>query len=126
MRNLLTLNDYRLMNQAVLDRYGNWGDGYCGVFIVPSPVPGRQLKVVASSGDGWDHVSVSICGSLHTPTWGEMDVIKRVFFDDDTVVMQLHVPTEENISYHPGTLHLWAPLEAEIPRPPAWMVGPTA
>ena len=25
---------------------------------------------------------------------------------------------------HPHCLHLWRPLDAEIPRPPGWMVGP--
>ena len=48
----------------------------------------------------------------------------RLFFRDEEPAMQLHVPTTEHINCHPYCLHLWRPLEAEIPMPPDWMVGP--
>jgi hypothetical protein len=55
-----------------------------------------------------------------------MEWIKRMFFKPDEVCMQLHVAESEHISYHAHCLHIWRPLEAEIPLPPDWMVGPKA
>ena len=98
-----------------------------GAFIVPvSTVRGAfrrraNLRVIASADGGWDHVSVS--HSDHTPTWEEMDYIKRLFFGDDETVMQLHVPRSDWINNFPYCLHLWRPHDKEIPRPPAEFVG---
>ena len=80
------------------------------------------MRVLATVGDGWDHVSVS--RKTRCPNWPEMESVKRLFFFDRETVMQLHVPVAEHISYHDFCLHLWRPLESEIPRPPGWMVGP--
>ena|SRR5215203_3202745 len=80
---------------------------------------GASLLVVASSGMGWDHVSVSL--KHRTPNWGEMEHVKRLFFLDSEVAMQLHVPPDDHISFHPYCLHLWRPQHQTIPRPPAIM-----
>lgn len=80
------------------------------------------LKVIASDGYGWDHVSVSCEGRC--PTWGEMELIKRLFFKEDETAMQLHVPPQDHVNCHPYCLHLWRPQDAEIPRPPSELVGP--
>lgn len=98
------------------------GDHTCGAFKVPSPIDQQPLRVIASAGLGWDHVSVS--RAKRCPNWPEMDFVRRMFFDDDETVMQLHVPPSENISIHDFCLHLWRPQYDEIPRPPAFMVGP--
>ncbi len=82
------------------------------------------LNVIASTGGGWDHVSVSVAGSPRVPDWSEMEAVKRAFFRPGETAMQLHVPPVEHIDCHPGVLHLWRPQGAEIPRPPGWMVGP--
>jgi len=82
---------------------------------------GKLLGVVASNGDGWDHVSVST--KDRCPTWDEMDYVKRCFFNDYETAMQLHVPASDHISYHPYCLHMWRPHDVEIPRPPNELVG---
>lgn len=81
-----------------------------------------DLRVIASSGEGWDHVSVSLPGRC--PNWPEMEYVKRLFFKDSEAAMQLHVPPDDHINCHPNCLHLWRPLKGEIPRPPAILVGP--
>ena len=85
------------------------------------PFCGEMLLVVASNGMGWDHVSVSL--AQRTPTWAEMEAVKRMFFLDHETAMQLHVPPTDHISCHPNCLHLWRPQKKAIPRPPGWMVG---
>jgi hypothetical protein len=92
---------------------------------------GENLRCIVSSGKSglkemgkkwaWDHISVSLINRC--PTWEEMSFIKDIFFTGDETVMQLHVPTNEHINFHPHTLHLWRPLILKIPRPPSDAVG---
>jgi hypothetical protein len=119
MRDLNLLNAHRMSAKAI---FGDDGDSTCGVFVFPSPIDGQSLRVIASSDDDWDHVSVS--RASRCPNWPEMEFIKRKFFKDDETCMQLHVPPSEHINCHPNCLHLWRPQRAEIPRPPASMIGP--
>ena len=81
----------------------------------------RGLTIVASWGEGWDHVSVS--RPDRCPTWEEMERVKRAFFRPDEVAFQLHVPVSDHISVYPFCLHIWRPHAADIPLPPKWMVG---
>lgn len=122
MRNLRLLDAYRLTGRPVLKFWGWAGDDTCGMFAIPSPIDGGRLMIVASSGEGWDHVSVSRANRC--PNWPEMSHIKRLFFRDDEAAMQIHVPVKDHINCHPYCLHLWRPQAAVIPLPPAEMVGP--
>jgi hypothetical protein len=120
MKNLLQLDHYRVYSDKVMEHYGSFGDAYTGVFAVPYQRqigdPDVVLRCVASSGGGWDHVSVST--PHRTPTWAEMEFIKRQFFMKHEVVMQLHVSESDHISIHDYCLHLWRPHDKEIPLPP--------
>jgi hypothetical protein len=80
-----------------------------GLFAVPCM--GRRLKVLAGDGAGWDHVSVSLPD--RPPTWEEMVAMKRLFFKDDEVVMQLHPAEKDYVNCHPNCLHLWRPQTEE-------------
>jgi hypothetical protein len=99
--------------------------GNNGAFEVPfngsRGVP-SCLRVIASDGEGWDHVSVSL--SNRTPTWEEMCFIKDIFFRDDEAVIQFHPPKSEYVNFHPFCLHLWRKQDAEFPLPPSVLVGP--
>lgn len=92
-----------------------------GVFRIPHPPTAVDLLVIASSDDGWEHVSVSL--PKRTTNWREMDFICRQFWNDDETVMQLHPPRAEWVNNHPYCLHLWRPIDEAIPRPPMLMVG---
>jgi hypothetical protein len=118
MRDLNTLNRYRVTDPKHLPPHADgWpGDGTCGAFIIPSPIDGRILRIIASNGEGWDHVSVSL--EKRVPNWREMSVIHRMFFRDDEVAMQLHVPLTDHINAHPNVLHLWRSHDQPIPLPP--------
>jgi len=93
-----------------------------GAFLLAHPRTGVDLRVIASDGGGWDHVSVSLPNRC--PNWVEMEATRRAFFDDDETVIQIHPPLTDYVNCHPHTLHLWRPQNAEIPRPPAVFVGP--
>ena len=123
MRNLNELNKFRVKDPDALQFYGGWtGDETCGVFQVLSKIDHAILRIVASSGEGWDHVSVS--RKNRCPNWAEMEQIKHLFFKENETAMQLHVPESEHINCHPYCLHIWRPTDQEIPKPPPIMVGP--
>jgi hypothetical protein len=52
-----------------------------------------------------------------------MEQIKRLFFNDNEVAMQLHVTPDNHISVHPHCLHIWRPHDVEIPLPPKEFVA---
>lgn len=82
--------------------------------------PKSSLQVIASWGDGWYHVSVSL--PHRTPSWQEMNFIKQITFGPDTEAFQLHPKKEHYINVHPYCLHLWRPMNEKIPLPPQYMV----
>ncbi len=97
-----------------------YGSDY-GAFMIPGPC-GMTLGVIVGNGEGWEHVSVSL--KNRCPNWQEMHFIKQIFWYDDEAVMQLHPPQKEYVDCHPNCLHLWRPINKEIPLPPSIMVGP--
>lgn len=113
--NLHGLNGYRVANRFS----GLMGDDTVGAFDMPSAAGGR-LHIIATAGEGWDHVSASRADRC--PTWEEMSWVARRFFHPDATVMQLHVPPSRHVNIHPHCLHLWRPWDAAIPTPPEWMV----
>jgi hypothetical protein len=104
---------------SLKDQYeSRYGDDF-GAFLIPHPPTGAKLRVMVSSGDErmrWEHVSVSLPNRC--PNWPEMAFIKGIFWDWRETVMQLHVPVEDHRNLHPYCLHLWRPIDQEIPRPP--------
>lgn len=121
MRDLNTLNRFRRADRHVMEAWGWAGDGTAGMFMIPSPIDQKPIAVVASSGEGWDHVSVS--RPTRCPNWPEMEHIAALFFKDDETAMQLHVPAGDHVNNHPYCLHWWRPHDTDIPRPDAIMVG---
>jgi len=96
---------------------GDLGDLQNGLFVLKP----RGLVVIVSSGMGWEHASVS--RRSRCPSYEDMDYVKRSAWAPEDCAMQLHVPESDHVNAHPFCLHLWRPLEAEIPRPPAIFVG---
>ena len=95
--------------------------GNNGAFELKLNTPGRpRLFAIASDGAGWEHVSVSPGSAQRKccPTWDEMCAIKDMFFGEDERVMQFHPPKSEYINNYPYCLHLWKPVDTEIPHPP--------
>lgn len=120
MRDLSELDQYRFADKAILKRYGSAGDSQNGCFIIPYPRNGAKLRIIASNGDGWDHVSVSL--GNRCPAWDEMCFIKKKFFKPEEIAMQFHPPTKDYINKHPYCLHLWRPRTQFLRMPPTDMV----
>ena len=122
MKNLYELDAYRVTDPQKLRHVRGWpGDETCGKFEVKSCIDRAVITVVASSGYGWDHVSVSRLN--RSPNWMEMEQIAALFFKKDESAVQYHVPAADHVNNHPYCLHWWRPLDASLPRPPAIFVG---
>ncbi len=78
---------------------------------------------IASDGEEWEHVSVTIPGVPRCPTWEEMCLVKALFWSELDCVMQLHPPETSYVNNHAYCLHLWRPINVDIPIPPSIMVG---
>ncbi len=108
-------------------------DGNNGYFLMKSP-GGARLQVIASDGEGWEHVSVSLVpldyrvtegdSFNRCPTWEEMAWVKSIFWDAEDCAVQYHPPKSQHVNYHPYCLHLWRCNMAPMPMPPSYMVGP--
>ena len=122
MRDLTALDAHRMRGPRIVQIFGSEGDAGCGAFMLASALDGGMLRIVAADGMGWDHVSVS--REDRCPRWEEMEQVKRLFFRDTEVAMQLHVPVADHISHHANCLHLWRPQVGAIPLPPSLMVAP--
>jgi hypothetical protein len=95
-------------------------DGCMGAFEVQGP-SGAKLTILSSGGqDGWEHVSVSI--SHRIPNWKEMCFVKDAFWREEECVVQFHPPKSSYVNLHPHCLHLWRPMDREIPMPPLAML----
>ncbi len=103
-------------------------DGCNGAFRLPSPEPGWMLAIIASDGEGWEHVSVHCYRKdgvkQRTPTWGEMAFVKRSFWDANDVAVQFYPREDDYVNCHPYTLHWWRPVDIEMPTPSSELVGP--
>ena len=96
-------------------------DGNNGIFLVNLPKIKKYLRVIASDGMGWEHVSVS--RTDRCPTWPEMCAIKSLFWDAEDTVVQYHPPESQYINNHPYCLHLWRPVGLIMPAPDTILVG---
>lgn len=106
------------------ETYGNNGLFWISTKKPRAGLTASPLKVIASDGAGWEHVSVSLPNRC--PEWGEMCRIKRIFWDEEDAVIQIHPPKSEYVDNHPYCLHLWrkAGDNSFFERPHWLLVGP--
>lgn len=97
-----------------------WGTDGGAVFWQPTKNT-KSAVIIFSNGGGWDHVSISF--KNRCPSWGEMGMVKDIFFNTDECVVQYHPAKNEYVNNHPYCLHLWKSQDAHMPTPPTIMVG---
>lgn len=86
-------------------------------------IGGKPWATVAWSwGGGWDHVSVSPMKSNRIPTWDEMCRVKDMFWNEEEVVVQYHPRKSDYVNIRKNCLHLWRPIDVELPTPPTIFV----
>jgi len=100
-----------------------------GAYIIPHPkIVNYYFQVIASTGEGWDHVSACLRHRRHgafierCPNWPEMCFLKDFFFDKQETVIQYHPAESDYVNTHPWVLHLWRPQTVELPVPATILV----
>lgn len=97
-------------------------DGNNGLFVIPRANGSKQrLSIIASDGEGWEHVSVSMKDRM--PGWDDMCYVQRLFWSPEALVVQYHAPVASHINNHKYCLHMWRPVAETVPVPPGWMIG---
>lgn len=125
--------EYRNILQFKIDGDKSYIDG--AYWIKHPKIADYIIQVIASTGMGWDHVSVSLLNNKRKharlldrvercPTWEEMCHVKDLFFSPDECVIQFHPAQSEYVNFHAHCLHLWKPQGVELPIPDSIMVGP--
>ena len=85
------------------------------------PITRKKYLVYFTNGLGWEHASVST--QHKCPDWDVMCRVKEIFWNDDEACVEYHPKKEDYINNNEYCLHIWRPLEAELPTPPSIMVG---
>lgn len=122
------MSDFKYLNKYRV-RTGAYGSddsyGFNGFFCLM--INAAKVKVMASDGCGWQHVSVSLAEHPNTtPRWDLMCIVKDLFWNDEDVVVQFHPKKSDYVNIHNGCLHLWRCTDGrEFPTPPSIMVGPS-
>lgn len=97
-------------------------DGCNGMFRFS--LDGHIVRCIASDGEGWKHISVSLERENKCPTWKIMCHVKDLFWEPDDVVVQFHPKKKDYVNWHPYCLHLWQCLDREFPTPAPILIGP--
>lgn len=114
--------------QEQIARFGHMrehDDGATGCYCeARHPDSGICFNVIASWGEGWEHVSVTRVGDMQRPPfWTHMAWIKGLFWPPSEVVVQYHPAEKDYINNVEGCLHLWRPIDVPLPTPPVVLVG---
>lgn len=94
-------------------------DGMRGIIALH----GWQGTIIVSNGAGWEHVSVSPMKKHYVPTWDDMCAIKRMFWNDNEAVIQIHPAQTDYVNNMPNCLHLWRCSYKDMVLPPSCLVG---
>jgi len=97
--------------------YGKKPPGWInGVPWGPNPTwenPKRKLRVMAgveeNGGQRWLHVSMS--HPKRMPTYDDMCYLKKFWFGEEALAVEIHAPKSQHINHHPTCRHLWANLD---------------
>lgn len=105
-------------------RTGQYGstevDGWNGAFLVP--LEGDFWHVMISDGMGWKHLSISNAQTKKLPSWSVMVRVKEAFFGDDEWACQFFPAKEDYVNDCEWCLHLWLPINSELPHPSVVLV----
>lgn len=103
-------------NMQVID-----GDDYGFMGRYYDSISNKWLTFVFSWGGGWEHLSVSTPNKI--PSWEQMCRMKELFWEDEEACVEFHPRKSEYVNNHRYCLHIWRPINEELPTPPEWMVG---
>jgi len=106
-----------------------------GIYMIPHPTINEYFyNIVFFTGEGWEHLSVSIRKIVsrvkgtakqvdRCPTWVEMCFVKNFFWGPEETVVQFHPAMADYVNNHEYVLHQWKLAGANFPTPEPILVG---
>ena len=103
--------DEILKDERIWDATRYTKPGYYSMYTawVKLPDCGTCSVIWSDREDGMDHVSVSPKEQNVMPSWGDMCVLKDIFFEDEEEVYQIHPKKSQYVNFVGNCLHLWKP-----------------
>lgn len=113
-----TINEILKHDKFTLNQYEPGVGGWGFLFLPGEKLPATVVFSLGSSktADGWEHVSMSL--KRRYPTWDEMCILKKIFFNDDECVVQFHPGKSEFVNIRLNSLDLWRNESFEFKMPP--------
>ncbi len=100
---------------------GYWPEGYFespkGWFATYFPSVGcvpTHFTVM----QGWEHAFLDLELLKRTPTWGEMNILKKFYWENTESVIQIHPKRSEYVNWNEYRLHLWKLHNTDFELPP--------
>ena len=94
-------------------------DGFRGIIQFPH----WQGSLIVSWGGGWEHASVAPFRKSYVPTWDDMCFLKKLIWNEEEAVIQIHPKKSEYVNNLSNCLHLWRCTYKEMVLPPSCFVG---
>ena len=128
MRNLTELTAYRLefidtmnllqhlITNTLTEEYMCCkNDGW---FQTHFPTLGGSMPTHITELYGWEHAFLDLEYLKRTPTWLEMNVLRKFYWYDSEPVIQIHPKRSEYVNFNHYRLHLWKNSHFDFELPP--------
>lgn len=88
------------------------------------PVTRKRYWCKFTSALGWEHVAVSPQPQRgKTAEWDVMCKIKDIFWEEEECCIEYHPRKSQYVNNNETCLHIWKPLNIELPEPPTILLG---
>ena len=86
-------------------------------------VGGWDGSIIFTNNAGWEHCSIAPYFKRIIPDWDAMCKIKKIFWEDEEAVIQVHPRKSEYVNNLGNCLHLWRCTYKDMVLPPSCLVG---
>lgn len=86
------------------------------------PVTRKQYWCKFTRAKGWEHLCVS-GNNNKVPSWDVMCATKDIFWEDEECCIEYHPRKSQYVNNHEGCLHIWKPIDVELPEPDPFLLG---
>lgn len=88
------------------------------------PVTQKRYWCKFTRMEGWEHLTVSPQPQRgKVPEWEIMCKVKDIFWEDEECCIEYHPRKSQYINNNETCLHIWRPIDVELPEPPTILLG---
>ena len=88
------------------------------------PVTRKRYWCKFTKAFGWEHLAITPQPQRNkVPEWDVMCKVKDIFWDEEECCVEYHPRKSQYINNNEVCLHIWKPLNIELPEPPTILLG---